>query len=98
MLYGGTFYTRNITYTLQVPSNATGTAEFIGEFLYNVIENKSVILDIEGDKSITVGFIADTDGDGKIDDFELLSYINLWVQGFVDDFALLSVVDEWAQG
>ncbi len=33
--------------------------------------------------------------DGKIDDFELLTYINLWGLGDIDDFALLEAVNNW---
>lgn len=38
---------------------------------------------------------ADTNGDGAIDDFELLDYIDLWKVGEVDDFDLLDAVDIW---
>lgn len=41
---------------------------------------------------------ADTDGNGIVDDFELLNYIDLWAQGRVGDFDLLNAIDAWAQG
>jgi len=40
----------------------------------------------------------DLDGDGIVSDFELLSYIDLWVQGEVTDFDLLEAIDNWAAG
>jgi len=36
--------------------------------------------------------------DGIVSDFELLDYINLWVQGMVGDFDLLEAIDNWASG
>lgn len=33
---------------------------------------------------------------GKVDDFELLAYINLWVQNTVSDFDLLDAIKNWA--
>jgi len=38
------------------------------------------------------------DCDGKVDDFELLAYINEWVAGLVSDFELLEAIDNWAKG
>lgn len=66
--------------------------------LYNDIEGNPVTLDIEGNKSIAVRYVADVNNDCEVDDFELLNYINLWVQGLVDDFPLLSAIDVWAKG
>jgi len=34
--------------------------------------------------------------DGTVSDFELLAYIDLWVQGEVGDFDLLEAIDNWA--
>lgn len=39
----------------------------------------------------------DRNGDGIVDDFELLDYIDLWVRGNIDDFALLDAIDSWAR-
>jgi len=39
----------------------------------------------------------DANCDGTVSDFELLSYINLWVLGEVDDSELLEAIDNWAQ-
>jgi len=36
--------------------------------------------------------------DGTVSDFELLAYINQWVQGSVSDFDLLEAIDNWASG
>ena len=38
----------------------------------------------------------DTDGNGTVSDFELLNYINLWVNGQVGDFDVLEAIDNWA--
>lgn len=38
----------------------------------------------------------DADGDGTVSDFELLDYIDRWVDYEVTDFDLLEVVDNWA--
>jgi len=40
----------------------------------------------------------DTDGDGVVSDFELLSYVDLWVQGEVSDLDLLEAIGNWANG
>jgi len=37
----------------------------------------------------------DTNCDGTVSDFELLNYIDLWVNGQVDDFDLLKAIDNW---
>ncbi len=39
----------------------------------------------------------DSDGNGKVDDFELLAYIEKWVNGIVSDFDLLAAIANWAQ-
>lgn len=36
--------------------------------------------------------------DGKVGDFELLDYIDLWAKGLVGDFDLLEAIDNWAHG
>jgi len=41
---------------------------------------------------------ADTNSDGRVDDFELLAYIDLWAKGLVDDFDLLNAIAIWAKG
>jgi len=38
----------------------------------------------------------DSDCDGAVSDFELLSYIDQWVQGAVGDFDLLDAIDSWS--
>jgi len=35
VLWGGDFITRDITYTVEIPASASGTAEFSGQYLYN---------------------------------------------------------------
>jgi len=40
----------------------------------------------------------DSDCSGTVSDFELLSYVDQWVQGEVDDFDLLEAIDNWASG
>jgi len=96
LLYGDEVYSRNLTYVTRAAENATGTAEFTGQLLYNDQANNSVTLTIGGDTGVQVGYVADLDGDGEISDFELLAYIDLWVQKLVDDFGLLDAVDEWS--
>lgn len=39
----------------------------------------------------------DKDCDGSVDDFELLDYINLWVNVLVGDFDLLDAIRTWAK-
>ncbi len=39
----------------------------------------------------------DTDCDAMVSDFELLGYINKWVNGLVEDFDLLTAIDNWAE-
>jgi len=38
----------------------------------------------------------DADGDGTVDDFELLNYIDQWSQELVGDFDLLAAIASWA--
>ncbi len=40
----------------------------------------------------------DEDCNGVVSDFELLDYINQWVQNKVTDFDLLTAIDNWAKG
>ncbi len=39
----------------------------------------------------------DTDSNGKVDDMELLAYIQAWADGSVNDFDLLVAIAKWAQ-
>lgn len=44
-------------------------------------------------------FKGDSQGcDGIVSDFELLDYINKWIQSLVNDFDLLEAIDNWAKG
>jgi len=55
VLYGGEFYTRTLTYRLQVPADATGTAEFSGQYLYNDPTTGSVTtINISGDTTAPI--------------------------------------------
>ena len=38
----------------------------------------------------------DANGDGVVDDFELLDYIDKWAKGLVPDFDLLEAIENWA--
>lgn len=51
VLWGGELFDRNITYTVQVPANATGSASFFGEWGYSVLNNISgdIMVQIEKD-------------------------------------------------
>jgi len=99
MLYGTSLYAMNITYTVSVPSNATGTGTFTGELKYNDVDGDPVTQTITGDTSIAIStgctMKGDTDCDGAVSDFELLTYVDLWVQGTVTDFDLLEAIDNW---
>jgi len=96
LLYGIEVYSRNLTYVTGSPENATGTAEFAGELRYIDADEMQINVSIGGDSSITIGYVADSDGNGVISDFELLGYIDLWVQKEVGDFDLLGAINEWA--
>jgi len=50
-------------------------------------EEETEECDLKGDQSPC---------DGIVSDFELLSYIDQWVQGTVSDFDLLEAIDNWA--
>ena len=96
LLYGADIYSRNLTYVTGSPENATGTAEFTGQLLYINADEEQINVSIGGDSSITLGHVADSDGNGVISDFELLAYIDLWVQKEVGDFDLLGAIHDWA--
>ncbi|MBU4406128.1 MAG: IPT/TIG domain-containing protein, partial [Candidatus Altiarchaeota archaeon] len=99
ILYGASLYAMNITYTVSVPANATGTGTFTGELKYNNVDGDPVTQTITGDTSIEISagcaLKGDTDCDGLVSDFELLTYVDLWVQGTVTDFDLLEAIDNW---
>jgi len=54
VLFGSTFTSQTITYTLQVPSNATEIATFSGNYSYNVAPDTPVTFDIVGDTSLEI--------------------------------------------
>ncbi len=40
----------------------------------------------------------DKDCDDRVDDFEILDYIDLWSRDFISDFDLLEALENWARG
>ncbi len=40
----------------------------------------------------------DKDCDGRVDDFEILDYVDRWSKDFVSDFDLLEALENWARG
>ena len=38
----------------------------------------------------------DLNCDGEVSDFELLDYVDQWVQGLVNDLDLLAAINNWA--
>ena len=47
---------------------------------------------------VSVTCKGDFDGDNVVSDFELLSYIDQWVDEEVTDFSLLEAIDNWVKG
>ncbi|MFH1098041.1 MAG: PEGA domain-containing protein [Candidatus Desantisbacteria bacterium] len=90
-----------ITYYVQMPDNEVfGTKTFSGEIIHNDPDGNPVISEIMGDRIVVVDRVheADTNWDGKIDDSELLNYIDRWAKGEAGDFDLLDAIDIWAKG
>jgi hypothetical protein len=58
------------------------------------VDSQSLESDWSNPHSLAVG--PDTNGDGGIDDFELLNYIEAWARGEVRDFDLLGAIERWA--
>jgi len=92
-------FDRNISYVVKVPLDEIGNKTFSGELLYNDPEGSPVNASIGGDSVIRIEGECpkgDANCDGTVSDFELLDYIDLWVQGEVSDFDLLEAIDNWA--
>ena len=86
-----------VSYSVCCPDDETvGDKSFHGSFSYSTSEI-SVVDSTTGDSSVTVSSVpGDTDGDGEVSDFELLSYIGDWSDGTVGDFDLLAAIGAWA--
>ena len=96
------------TYTVQVPVRVSNnfTGEFAGVGVCFNIDNstrdfrQNITFNTTGDRLVKVllriTHPADTNRDGIISDFELLDYVDLWVEGRVDDFDVLAAIDFWA--
>jgi len=97
ILYSNDLVDRTITYNVEIPeTESEGERTFVGEIAY--LEQEELIrVAIMGDDEITIAsVIGDTNGDGEISDFELLTLISQWTDGEVDDFDLLEAIDNWA--
>jgi len=92
-------FDRTISYIIRIPSDETGNETFSGELLYNDPQGGPVTLEIGGDSVVVVEgecLKGDEDCDGTVSDFELLDYVDQWVNGLVGDFDLLEAIDNWA--
>jgi len=90
----------SITIPLTCSGNGTYIVNLTEISIKDTIED-SILFDVEFPltQSIDCNPVpGDIDGDGEISDFELLSYIDRWVQEEVTDFSLLEAVDRWAGG
>lgn len=94
VFFGSGVQPQTITYTVNVPSNAFGTAIFNG-----LVKESNGQATIGGTTSVTIqtgGVPGDTDNDGKVSDLELLAYIEQWAIGNVSDLDLLAAIADWA--
>jgi len=99
ILTGDGVVDRVVSYVIEIPSGEIGNRTFSGELLYNDPEGNPVTVGIGGDSTITIEGecpTGDADCDGAVSDFELLDYVDQWVQGSVSDFDLLEAIDNWA--
>jgi len=99
ILTAGEVIDRVISYLVEIPSDETGIRTFYGELLYNDDQQEPLTLLIGGDTYMNVSEECpkgDEDCDGTVSDFELLDYVDQWVQGLVNDFDLLAAIDNWA--
>lgn len=92
LFFGSGVQTQTITYNVNVPAGASGTATFSGQVNDGITQSN-----INGTSSVTIGGVpGDTDGNGKVDDLELLAYIEQWAIGNVSDLDLLAAIEIWA--
>jgi len=96
VLYGSSLETQTIIYYFCIPENATGNETFYGEFVYRDEAENEITEQITGDVQVEfVTIKGDLNGDGTVSDFELLSYIDMWVDEEVTNFDLLEVIFNW---
>lgn len=96
VLYGSSLETQTIIYYFCIPDNAIGNETFYGEFVYRDEAENEITEQITGDVQVEfVTIKGDLDGDGTVSDFELLTYIDMWVDDEVTDFDLLEVIFNW---
>jgi len=98
LLFSSGFYTRNISYSITVPENASGTWEITGQYTYLDPDTESgVTADIDGDVSVDIasGLPADENSDGKVTLDEIVNAINQWASGEIDSSDLLDIINEW---
>jgi len=99
VLLGYDVYDREVKYRSTIPENeTTGIKNISGEILYQY-GGMNITQTTGGDTQMTVPLVpGDTNGDGTVGDFELLTYISRWVDEEVSDFDLLAAIDSWASG
>jgi len=99
ILTGDEVVDRVVSYVIEIPSGEIGNRTFSGELIYNDPESNPVTVSIGGDSVMSIEGECpkgDADCNGTVSDFELLDYVDRWVQGLVDDFDLLEAIDNWA--
>lgn len=95
MLDRADLYNRTLSYVVEI-GNDSDELVFGGEISY-VWDDEDITESSLGDTQLAVTSVkGDSNGDGNVTDFELLSYIDSWVQSQVSDFDLLEVIDNWS--
>jgi len=99
ILVGEDVFDMVISYVLGIPAEEMENGTFSGGLLYNDPQGDPVTVEVGGDSAIVVEvdcLQGDEDCDGTVSDFELLDYVDQWVNGLVGDFDLLEAIDNWA--
>jgi subtilisin-like proprotein convertase family protein len=87
----------DITYRARAPQSATGEQTFCGLVLYNNQAGQQVCAPIACKVAVDrQPHPADKNGNNKVDDQELLDFIDRWARGQVSDLDLLDTIDIWA--
>ncbi|MBU4265772.1 MAG: hypothetical protein KKE96_00925 [Candidatus Altiarchaeota archaeon] len=75
----------------------TGYIEAVGRYTLRLRVSSEGMVNEESTFLRIMDLRGDFDGDGNVSDFELLDYVDNWVNGFVNDFDLLEAIDNWVQ-
>lgn len=86
-----------ISYDDSSSSNRSYTAENYNSIWWTDQETINWMIRVIGNSEGTSTISVDADGNGIIDDLELLAYIQAWVDGRVSDYDLLATIAQWAQ-